>query len=150
MFQADNIICPNKHVPETPEVVGTVWHQQLCFHWLLALKAHSSHRRCPPLHSPFRHGPLSPARLKVCAAWRTSLSITSQNDLFIITWRSEQTFSFYLNASRYTFPWLGAVLGLLMAFEESFLQVTSHRRQLWFTITVTIRVGWHSSGNSFD
>lgn len=36
----------------------------------------------------------------------------------------------------------------LMAFEESFLQVTSHRRQLWFTITVIIRVGCTSLGTA--
>lgn len=56
-----------------------------------------------------RYGPVSPACFKVHSSGRTSLSISSQNDLFIITWRSEETFSFCLNASRYTFPLLETV-----------------------------------------
>lgn len=89
--------------------------------------------------------------LKVASSRSTRLSISSENDLFIIPWRSENTFSSCLNTFGYAFPLLSEDFsGFGVFFFESFLEVTSHRRQLWFTITVIIGVGWHSSGNSFD
>lgn len=62
--------------------------------------------------------PVNLACLKVRSSGRTSLLISSQNDLFIITWRSEQTFSFCLNASRYTFPLLETVGVLVDGFRK--------------------------------
>lgn len=79
-----------------------------------------THSRCPPLHSPspLRSGLSSTPQVR--AAGRTSLSISSQNDLFIITQRSEQTFSFCLNASRYTFRLLETVWVLVDGFRRVF------------------------------